>query len=486
MTGQMSEKPTMVEMDAEVLIIGGGPGGYTAAFRAADLGRNVVLVDSRATLGGVCLNVGCIPSKTLLHAAKVIADAQSMAGHGIRFGAPEIDLAGLRNHKNNTIGKLTRGLSGLARQRKITILQGTASFSSPQSVTVIGDKSNCEINFSHCIVAAGSSPSTVPGLPYDDPRMIDSTGALELADVPKRMLVMGGGIIGLEMATVYEALGSRISIVEMSDGLIPGADRDLVAVLQGRLAKRCEAIMPGTRVARIEPLEEGLLVHFTGAKAPSGPELYDRVLSAVGRQPNGKRLGAELAGLHVDARGFIPVDDRCRTNVPNIFAIGDIVGGPMLAHKATHEGRVAAETIAGRDVRFAPKSIPSIAYTDPEVAWVGLTETEADSLGVEYEKGVFPWAASGRALANGRTDGLTKLLVDPVSKKLLGAGIVGVNAGELLAEAVLALETDADIHTLMHAIHAHPTLSESVALAAEIIDGSITDLFMPKARANVN
>ena len=486
MTGQISEKPTMVEMDAEVLIIGGGPGGYTAAFRAADLGRNVVLVDSRATLGGVCLNVGCIPSKTLLHAAKVITDAQSMAGHGIRFGAPDVDLASLRKHKDYTIGKLTRGLSGLARQRKVTVLQGTASFSSPQSVSVIGDKSICQISFAHCIVAAGSSPSAVPGLPYDDPRMIDSTGALDLVDVPKRMLVMGGGIIGLEMATVYEALGSRISIVEMSDGLIPGADRDLVAVLQGRLAKRCETIMTGTRVTHIEPLPEGLLVHFIGAKAPSGPELYDRVLSAVGRQPNGKRLGAELAGLHVNERGFIPVDDRCRTNVPNIFAIGDIVGGPMLAHKATHEGRVAAETIAGHNVRFAPKSIPSIAYTDPEIAWVGLTETEADRLGVEYEKGVFPWAASGRALANGRTDGLTKLLVDPVSKKLLGAGIVGVNAGELLAEAVLALETEADIHTLMHAIHAHPTLSESVALAAEIIDGSITDLFMPKARANVN
>lgn len=480
MSGQNNPTSQSVELAIDVLIIGGGPGGYTAAFRAADLGCKVVLVDSRATLGGVCLNVGCIPSKTLLHAAKVITDAQSMDGHGIRFGTPDIDLPGLRNHKNKIIGKLTRGLSSLARQRKVTILQGIASFNSPQSVTVIGDKSNFAVRFSHCIVAAGSSPSSVSGLPYEDPRMMDSTGALELADVPKRMLVMGGGIIGLEMATVYEALGSRISIVEMSDGLIPGADRDLVAVLQGRLSKRCEAIMPGTRVSQIEPLPEGLLVHFNGANAPSTPQLYDRVLSAVGRQPNGKRLCAEAAGILVDERGFIPVDDRCRTNVPNIFAIGDIVGGPMLAHKATHEGRVAAEAIAGRDVRFLPKCIPSIAYTDPEIAWVGLNETEADMLGIEYEKGVFPWAASGRALANGRTDGLTKLLVDPVTKKLLGAGIVGVNAGELLAEAVLALETGADIHALMHAIHAHPTLSESVALAAEIIDGSVTDLFMPK------
>lgn len=486
MTGQTGEAQQVLEMNADVLVIGGGPGGYTAAFRAADLGRSVVLVDSRSTLGGVCLNVGCIPSKTLLHAAKVITDAQSMNGHGIRFGAPEIDIAGLRSHKDKIVGKLTRGLSGLARQRKVTVLQGTASFSSPRSVTVIGDKSNAEIRFSHCIVAAGSSPSSVSGLPYDDPRMIDSTGALELADVPKRLLVMGGGIIGLEMATVYEALGSSVSIVEMSDGLIPGADRDLVAILQARLAKRCDAIMLGTKVSRIEALPEGLLVHFTGTKAPSSPELYDRVLSAVGRQPNGKRLCAEAAGLFVDERGFIPVDDRCRTNVPHIFAIGDIVGGPMLAHKATHEGRVAAETIAGHDVRFSPKNIPSIAYTDPEIAWVGLNETEAGALGVEYEKGVFPWAASGRALANGRTDGFTKLLVDPDTKKLLGAGIVGVNAGELLAEAVLALEAGADIHALMHAIHAHPTLSESVALAAEIIDGSITDLFMPKARSAVN
>ena len=481
----MNQKPSkapLINLDVDVLIIGGGPGGYTAAFRAADLGCRVVLVDSRATLGGVCLNIGCIPSKTLLHAAKVITDAQSMNGHGIRFGAPEIDLGGLREHKEKIIGKLTRGLSGLARQRKVTVLQGTASFRSPHSVTVIGDKSDGEIRFSHCVIAAGSSPASVPGLPYNDLRIIDSTGALALTDVPKRMLVMGGGIIGLEMATVYDALGSRISIVEMSDGLIPGADRDLVAVLQGRLAKRCEAIMIGTKVSHIEALPEGLLVHFAGAQAPSQPELYDRVLSAVGRKPNGKRLCADAAGVQVDEWGFIPVDDRCRTNVPNIFAIGDIVGGPMLAHKATHEGRVAAETIAGQDVQFAPKSIPSIAYTDPEIAWVGLNETNAGVLGVAYEKGVFPWAASGRAIANGRTDGLTKLLVDPITKKLLGAGIVGVNAGELLAEAVLALETGADIHSLMHAIHAHPTLSESIGLAAEIIDGSITDLFMPKTQ----
>lgn len=472
---------TLPAIDADVVVIGAGPGGYTAAFRAADLGRKVVLIDSRATLGGVCLNVGCIPSKALLHVAKVIADARAMSTHGIRFGEPEIDLNGIRTYKDRIIGKLTRGLASLARARKVTIVQGTATFSSPHTVVVRSDKAMQEVRFAHCVIAAGSSPTVIPGLPYADPRLIDSSGALALEDVPKRMLVMGGGIIGMEMATVYEALGTRISIVEMADGLIPGADRDLVNVLQARLAKRCEAILVGTRVDRIDAQADGLLVHFTGAKAPAEPQLYDRVLSSVGRQPNGGKLCAEAAGVSVDAKGFIAVDQQLRTSVPHIFAIGDIVGGPMLAHKATHEGRVAAEVIAGRDVSFSPAAIPSIAYTDPEIAWAGLTETELVARGIRHEKAVFPWAASGRALANGRDDGLTKLLVDPVSRKVLGAGIVGVNAGELLAEVVLAMEAGLDSHALMHAVHAHPTLSESVALAAEIIDGSITDLYMPKS-----
>ncbi len=469
----------MTAVTTEVLVIGAGPGGYTAAFRCADLGLKVVLVDARATLGGVCLNVGCIPSKALLHVAKVITDAKAMSRHGLRFGALEIDLPGIRSYKDKITGKLTRGLASLASARKVSVIQGTARFDTTHSAIVSHDDKTTQINFSNCIIAAGSSPLRIEGLPYDDPRLIDSTGALALPDVPKRLLVMGGGIIGLEMATVYAALGSRISIVEMADGLIPGADRDLVAVLQNRLSKQCEAIMPGTLVVGIEAQPDGLLVHFAGKNAPAA-QLYDRVLSAVGRTPNGNGLDAGMAGICIDSRGFIPVDQHCRTNVPHIFAIGDIVGGPMLAHKATHEGKVAAETIAGHQVSFAPGTIPSIAYTDPEIAWMGLTETEARAQGIPYEKGVFPWAASGRALANGRDEGLTKLLVDPVSKKLLGAGIVGVNAGELLAEAVLALETGSDIHTLMHAIHAHPTLSETIALAAEIIDGSITDLYMPK------
>ncbi len=470
--------PTVAE--TEVLVIGGGPGGYTAAFRAADLGSQVALVDARATLGGVCLNVGCIPSKALLHVAKVITDAQAMARHGIRFVAPEIDLRALRTYKDEIVGKLTRGLAGLARQRKVGVIQGTATFDSPHSVVVRNDKGERKIRFAHCIIAAGSSPAQIPGLAGDDPRLLDSTGALELPDLPPRMLVVGGGIIGLEMATVYDALGSRVSVVEMADGLILDADRDLVAVLQARLAKRYEAIMLRTRVARIDARPDGLLVHFEGAAAPGEAQLYQLVLLAVGRSPNGKQLGADRAGVAVDEKGFIPVDRQRRTNVSHIFAIGDLVAGPMLAHKATHEGRVAAEAIAGFDARFDPATIPSVAYTDPEIAWMGLTEADAKEAGIGYQVGVFPWAASGRALSIDRTDGLTKLVVDPKSKRLLGAGIVGVGAGELIAETVVALEGGADVHSLMHAIHPHPTLSESVALAAEIVDGSITDLFMPK------
>jgi dihydrolipoamide dehydrogenase len=471
-------------MQTQVLVIGAGPGGYTAAFRAADLGKQVVLVDSNATLGGVCLNVGCIPSKALLHAAKVLTDAQAMSRHGIKFGAPDIDVNALRAYKDGIIGKLTRGLAGLARQRKVTVVQGTASFVSPREVKVTGTQGESSVTFEHCIIAAGSSVARIPGIPYDDPRVMDSTGALALADIPKRLLVIGGGIIGLEMATVYDALGSEVSVVEMADGLIPGADRDLVNVLQARMSKRLDSILLKTRVDTITPQDNGLLVSFTGVDGPLAKPLaaqrFDRVLVAVGRRPNGKQLSAEAAGVVVNEQGFIPVDRECRTNVRHIHAIGDVVGGPMLAHKASHEGRVAAEVIAGQASSFEPLTIPSIAYTDPEVAWMGLTETEAVAKGIAFEKGVFPWAASGRALANGRDDGITKLLVDPVSKKILGAGIVGVNAGELLAETVLALETGADIHTLMHAVHAHPTLSESVALAAEILDGSITDLYMPK------
>ena len=466
-------------VEADVVVIGGGPGGYTAAFRAADLGRQVLLIDRGATLGGVCLNVGCIPSKALLHAAKLVTDAEAMAGHGIAFGAPRIDLDALRGFKDGVVGKLTRGLAGLARQRKVTVWQGEARFASPHTLVVDTADGQRRVRFAHCIVAAGSSPIRPPGLRLDDPRLMDSTGALALADVPRRLLIVGGGIIGLEMATVYDALGARVSVVELSDGLIPGADRDLVRPLEARIRKRYEAILTGTRVSAIEPRPDGLWVFFEGSAAPAGPQCYDRVLLAVGRRPNGQALNAAAAGIEVDAQGFIPVDLHCRSEVPHIYAIGDIVGAPMLAHKASREGRVAAECIAGLDSRMDAKTIPSIAYTDPEVAWAGLTETQAQAAGIAVERGVFPWAASGRALGTGRYDGLTKLLVEPGTRRVLGVGIVGAHAGELLAEAVLAIESGADAHAIARAVHAHPTLSESIAMAAEIIDGSITDLFIP-------
>jgi dihydrolipoamide dehydrogenase len=469
--------------DTDLLVIGGGPGGYTAAFRAADLGLAVTLVDERATLGGVCLNVGCIPSKALLHAAKVITDAQSMARHGIRLGALEVDIAALRSYKTGIVGRLTRGLAGLARQRKVTVVQGTATFDSPHGVRVRTATGEQALRFGHCIVAAGSAPARIPGLPYQDPRLMDSTGALELADLPARLLVVGGGIIGLEMATVYSALGSRVSIVEMTDGLMPEADRDLVAVLQARLTKQCEAILLGTRVSRMQAGADGLAVSFEGAAAPAQPQVYDRVLLAVGRRPNGHLLGAENAGLAVDAQGYIPVDLQCRSNVAHIHAIGDIVGGPMLAHKASREGRVAAEAIAGLDVRFAPATIPSVAYTEPEIAWMGLTQTAARASGIAIKTAVFPWAASGRAQGMGCSDGLTKLIVEPQSGRLLGAGIVGSGASELIAETVQALEAGATVHEMLRAIHPHPTLSETIGLAAEIFDGSITDLFLPRSAA---
>ena len=467
------------DLHAEVLVLGSGPGGYTAAFRAADLGKQVVLVERYATLGGVCLNVGCIPSKALLHAAKVITEAEEMAPHGISFGKPKIDVDKLRAWKESVIGKLTKGLSGLAKQRKVTVVQGVGKFESPKSLVVEGAEGVRRITFDYCIIAAGSSVARIPGFPYDDPRLIDSTGALALPDIPKRMLVIGGGIIGLEMACVYDALGAKITVVELMDGLIPGADRDIVKPLEKRIRERYEAVYLKTKVTKLEAKKEGLLATFEGPDAPA-PQLYDRVLLAVGRRPNGREIGAENAGVHVNERGFIPVDKQQRTNVPHIYAIGDICGEPMLAHKATHEAKVAAEVIAGHKAAFDAMTIPSVAYTDPEVAWMGLTEEQAKREGIAYEKAVFPWAASGRALSVGRDDGMTKLLFDPQTKRILGAGIVGVNAGELIAELVLALEMGADMEDIALTIHPHPTLSETPCFAAEVALGSITDLYVPK------
>ena len=469
--------PEPTSFDYDVLVIGAGPGGYTAAFRAADLGLKVALVERWPTLGGVCLNVGCIPSKALLHAAKVIEDARAMAAHGIEFGAPTIDAARLRDWKNKVVGRLTTGLAGLAKQRKVTVIHGAAVFAGTHAVDVSGADGNSQrVTFAHCVIAAGSESLRLPGLP-DDPRIIDSTGALELRPA-ERMLVVGGGIIGLEMATVYAALGVKVGVVELTDGLMPGCDRDLVRPLEKRIATRYEAVMLRTRVTGIEALSEGLRVTFEGEKAIA-PQLYDKVLIAVGRTPNGKRLQCEAAGVLVNERGYIAVDRQQRTNVPHIFAIGDVVGQPMLAHKATHEAKVAAEVIAGHK-RFDARSIPSVAYTDPEIAWAGLTETEAKAKGIAFEKAVFPWAASGRSLANGRDEGFTKLLFDPQTHRVLGGGIVGTNAGDLISEVVLAIEMGADAADIGLTIHPHPTLSETVAMAAEAFDGTLTDLYVPK------
>jgi dihydrolipoamide dehydrogenase len=459
------------ERDAQVLVIGAGPGGYTAAFRAADLGLKTILVERYDTLGGVCLNVGCIPSKALLHVARVVAEAQEMAAHGISFGKPRVDLDALLSWKESVVGKLTKGVEGLAKQRKIEVIHGVARFAGPNSV-VIGERT---VSFENCIIAAGSQAASLPSLP-DDPRIVDSTGALSPPRVPKRLLVIGGGIIGLEMATIYDALGSRVTVVELLDQLIPGCDPDLVRPLQKRISKRYEAIHLGTEVTLVEAQRNGLSVRLSSGA--SG--LFDQVLVAVGRRPNGPAIDAGAAGIAVDSRGCIPVDRQMRTNVPGVYAIGDIVGGPMLAHKASHEGKVAAEVIAGHDVTFDPRTIPSVAYTDPEVAWTGLTETEARSSGVAYEKAVFPWAASGRALSLGRDDGMTKLLFEQDTRRLLGAGIVGVAAGELIAETVHALEMGADAEDIALTIHPHPTLSETVGFAAELAEGTITDLLAPK------
>ena len=468
------------DIECDTLVLGAGPGGYTAAFRAADLGQKVVLVERFASLGGVCLNVGCIPSKALLHAAKVITEAEEMSHFGVKMSKPQIELDALRGWKDSVIKKLTGGLSGLAKARKVQVVTGKAAFSSPHTLTVDTAEGSKQIAFRHAVIAAGSSVVKIPGFPYDDPRLIDSTGALELRQIPKRLLVIGGGIIGLEMACVYDALGSKVTVVEFADGLIPAADRDIVKPLHKRIEKRYEAIYLKTKVTKLEARANGLLASFEGDAAPAEPQLYDMVLMAVGRRPNGREVGADKAGIIVNERGFIPVDRQQRTNVPHIFAIGDICGDPMLAHKATNEAKVAAEVIAGHKVEFDAKTIPSVAYTDPEIAWMGVTETEAKAKGIAFEKASFPWAASGRALAMGRDDGITKLLWDPTTKRIIGAGIVGVNAGELLAETVLAMEMGADLEDLALTVHAHPTLSETPMFAAEMGLGSITDLYLPK------
>ena len=480
------------DINTQVVVLGSGPGGYTAAFRAADLGLKVVLIERYATLGGVCLNVGCIPSKALLHTAKVITEAEESAAHGVSFSAPIIDLAALKNWKNNeVVAKLTGGLAQMALQRGVTVLVGDGQFTSPNQMAVTADDGKITtIGFENAIIAAGSQAIKFPNVP-DDARIMDSTGALKLDDIPKRLLVIGGGIIGLEMGTVYDALGSKVSVVEFMDSLIIGCDRDLVRPLQKRMDKRFESIMLSTKVTKIEAKKDGIHVSFEdqGVESKQGvdkeqaqkeTQIYDRVLVSIGRKPNGKNIGAENAGVTVDERGFIAVNKQMRTNINHIFAIGDIVGQPMLAHKATHEGKVAAEVIAGHKVEFQALCIPSVAYTDPEIAWAGMTETEAKAKNIEIEKASFPWAASGRALANGRTDGSTKLIFDKITHRLIGAGIVGVNAGELLAEAVLAIEMGADAHDLGLSIHAHPTLSETICFAAEMKEGTITDLYIKK------
>jgi dihydrolipoamide dehydrogenase len=462
------------DVHAGVLVLGSGPGGYAAAFRAADLGQEVVMVERHEKLGGVCLNVGCIPSKALLHIAKLVAEAETAAEHGVSFGAPEIDLDALRAWKDSVVARLNGGVSQMAKGRKVQVVHGEARFTGPNMLAVLGaDGETTTVSFDHAIVAAGSRSVTLPGIPHDDPRVMDSTGALELADIPQRLLVVGGGIIGLEMATVYDALGSEITVVELADGLIPGTDRDLVKPLAKRIGDRYAAIHLNTRVEKVDAREDGLHVSFTG-DAPDA--VFDRILVAVGRIPNGAGLGLETTGVTVDERGFVPVDAQQRTNIPHIYAIGDVAGGPMLAHKATAEGHVAAEVIAGHAAVFEPRGIPSVAYTDPEVAWVGLTETEAKEQGIAYEKSVFPWSANGRALALDAADGSTKLLRHPETGRVLGAGIVGPHAGDLIAETGLALEMGADVADVGLTIHPHPTLSETVQLSAEIADGTITDL----------
>ncbi len=470
------------DLQAEVVVLGSGPGGYTAAFRAADLGKKVVLVERYESLGGVCLNVGCIPSKALLHAAKVIEETHEMADKGIDFGKPKIDSNKLRDWKNKVVSKLTGGLKMLAKQRKVEVVQGTAKFISNHEMEVEGKNGKQKIRFDNAIIAAGSRAVKLPFLP-DDPRIIDSTGALELEDTQCKMLVIGGGIIGLEMATVYDALGAEVSVVELMDQIIPGCDRDIVMPLYKRIQKRYKNVWLKAKVTKVEAKKDGLWVTIEGENAPEKPERFDRILCAVGRRPNGDQIAADKAGVKVDERGFIPVDKQLRTNVPHIYAIGDICGMPMLAHKAIPEGRVAAEVIAGLKHYFDPACIPSVAYTDPEIAWVGMTENEAKAKGIKYGKGVFPWAASGRSLSIGRDEGVTKLLIDETTHRVIGAGIVGTNAGELMGEIGLAIEMGCDVEDISLTIHPHPTLSETIPMSAEIFEGTITDLYLPKKKA---
>ena len=472
------------DLHAEVLVLGAGPGGYTGAFRAADLGKQVILIERYPTLGGVCLNVGCIPSKALLHAAKVITEAEEMEHNGVSFGKAKVDIGKLRGWKESVISKLTKGLGAMAKGRKVTVVEGAGTFTSPNMIEAATKEGIKKISFDHCIIAAGSQVANIPGFPYDDKRLMDSTGALELADIPRRLLVIGGGIIGLEMACVYDALGSKVTVVEFADGLIPSADRDLVKPLHKRIEKRYEAIYLKTKVAKLEAKPEGLLATFEGADGHAAPQpsqqMFDRVLLSVGRRPNGKEVGAEAAGVTVNERGYIPVDKQQRTNLPHIFAIGDICGEPMLAHKATYEAKIAAETIDGHKAGFDALTVPSVAYTDPEIAWMGLTETQAKQDGIEYKAASFPWAASGRAISIDRTEGATKLLYDPKTKRILGAGIVGPNAGELIAEMTLALEMGSDLEDIALTIHPHPTLSETPFFAAEVALGTITDMMPAK------
>jgi dihydrolipoamide dehydrogenase len=469
------------DIECQVVVLGSGPGGYTAAFRAADLGQDTVLIERYGALGGVCLNVGCIPSKALLHAARVIDEAAHAADLGITFGAPKIELDKLRAYKDKVVAQMNGGLAGMAKQRKVRTLEGTGRFVSPHEIEVETKDGTRLVRFEKAIIAAGSQAVKLPGFPWDDPRMMDSTDALLLQEVPKKLLVVGGGIIGLEMACVYDALGSEVTVVELMDQLMPGADPDLVRPLQQRLAKRYAGIHLKVKVAKIEATKSGLKATFEGDKAPE-PQVYDRVLVAIGRAPNGGKIGADKAGVTVTERGFIPVDRQMRTNVPHIFAIGDLVGQPMLAHKATHEGKVAAEVAAGQKSEFVARVIPSVAYTDPEIAWVGLTEAEAKKAGIKYGVGKFPHAASGRAVGIGRTEGFTKLIFDEATHRVIGAGIVAPNAGDLIAEVALAIEMGCEAADIGLTIHPHPTLSESVGMAAEVYEGTITDLYVPKKK----
>ncbi len=469
---------TDADHHAEVVVLGAGPGGYTAAFRAADLGKKTIMVERYSSLGGVCLNVGCIPSKALLHVAKIISEIEELKELGIDLGTTKVDHKPVRQWTESVIKKLTGGLKALAKQRGVKIIEGYGSFTSANTINIEGEKSGTTISFETAIIAAGSQTAMIPGLP-DDPRILDSSSALLLKEIPKRLLVIGGGIIGLEMATVYDALGSKVTIVEMLDSLVAGCDKDIVRPLQKRISKRYENIFLKTAVKEIKANKKSLKVTFEGKDAPQSAE-FDSVLVAVGRRPNGNKIGAENAGIHVDENGFIPVDDQQHTNVPHIFAIGDIVGQPMLAHKATHEGKIAAEVIAGLKSGFDDRVIPSVAYTDPELAWVGLTETDAKEKGIKYGKGVFPWAASGRSLSLGRDEGMTKILFDEDNNRVLGVAVVGPNAGDLIAEGTLAIEMGCDAEDIGLTIHPHPTLSETIAMAAEAFEGTITDLYIPK------